>query len=291
MPCNRVTGSYLLVFAVLCFCAFVAVPSGTAQILEPPEKMEPGQNHEHHHMHMALGEEKCAPTYTYVTGPQGPDDWPGLCKTGKMQAPIDLVDPEPLPIGNLLKFNYQSADLDIVNDCNRYRIVVKFPDNYWLKVGRKSYNLVEIHFRQPGETAVKGKRPRMSLQFLHMSPEGVFLVIEVPIVAGKENPVIKTLWEHLPEPGKENRVAGVRINPMDLLPSDLKSFYRYPGSLTIPPCSEVVTWFVMNNPIELSEDQIAEYMKHYHDTARPLQPSNKRPMAESHGELPKAPPS
>jgi carbonic anhydrase len=208
-----------------------------------------------------------------------------------MQAPIDLVHPEPLPIGGLLKFNYHSADLDILNDCNRYRILVKFPDNYWLKFGKKSYDLVEVHFRQPGETAVGGKRPRMSLQLLHMSPEGVFLVIEVPIVAGKENPVIKTLWEHIPAPGKENRVAGIKINPIDLLPSDHTSFYRYPGSLTTPPCSEVTTWIVMNNPIELSEDQIAEYMKQYRDTARPLQPSNNRPTAESHGELPKAPAS
>jgi len=283
---NPVVGSVLLAFSA---SLFVAVPPGTAQVMEPQEKMEPGHQHEHHHLHMPMGEEKCAPTYTYEAGPQGPDHWPGLCSTGKMQAPIDLLETEPLPIGSLLKFNYQPADLDIVNDCNRYRILVKFPDNYWLKVGRKVYNLTELHFRQPGETAVNGKRPAMSVQFLHFSPEGVFLIIEVPIVAGKENPTIKTLWEHLPDPGKENRVEGVKINPMDLLPADLRSFYRYPGSLTTPNCGEVVTWFVMKNPIELSEAQIAEYTKHYHDTARPLQPSNGRPMAESHGELPKAP--
>ncbi len=81
---------------------------------------------------------------------------------------------------------YQPADLDIVNDCNRYQILVKFPDNYWLKVGKKPYFLSEIHFREPGENAVNGKRPRMSIQLVHFSPEGVFLIIEVPIVAGKD---------------------------------------------------------------------------------------------------------
>jgi carbonic anhydrase len=289
MSRNPATFHRLLPLVALC-CSLPVMPRpAAAQITEPQEKMEPGHQHQHHHLHMPLGEETCAPTYTYEAGPQGPDHWPGVCTTGKMQAPIDLKDPEPLPIGSLLKFNYQPADLDIVNDCNRYRILAKFPDNYWLKVGKKNYNLTEIHFRQPGETAVNGKRPVMSVQFLHFSPEGVFLMLEVPIVAGKENPTIKTLWEHLPDPGKENRVEGVKLDPMDLLPADHKSFYRYPGSLSIPNCTEVTTWFVMKNPIELSQAQIDEYMKHYHDTARPLQPSNGRPMVESHGELPKAP--
>jgi carbonic anhydrase len=73
--------------------------------------------------------------------------------------------------------------------------------------------------------------------------------------------------------------SGPKINPMDLLPVD-RSFYRYPGSLTTPICNEVVAWYVMKNPIEFSEGQIAEYAKHYHDTARPLQPLNARPVTE-----------
>jgi carbonic anhydrase len=48
----------------------------------------------------------------------------------------------------------------------------------------------------------------MSIQLVHFSPEGVFLIVEVPIVAGKENPVVKTLWQHIPDPGKEDQVAG-----------------------------------------------------------------------------------
>ncbi len=98
-------------------------------------------------------------------------------------------------------------------------------------------------------------------------------------MAGKENAVIKTLWEHIPTPGNENKVEGVKINPMDLLPAD-RSFYRFPASLTAPICNEVVYWYVMKNAIELSEAQIAEYTKHYHNTARPLQPVNGRPVSE-----------
>jgi len=41
----------------------------------------------------------------------------------------------------------------------------------------------------------------MSIQFVHFSPEGVFLIIEVPVVAGKENPVIKAFVGAHPGPG------------------------------------------------------------------------------------------
>jgi len=278
---GRMTGIFCAV-SFLCFSLIVAVPDGAAQVAQPPEKVEPGQHEhgkqEHHHLHVILGEEPCGPKFTYGDGPLGPSHWPELCRTGRMQAPIDIQHAEKLRIDDL-KFNYQPADLDILNDCNRYRILVKLPDNYWLTVGKKPYFLTEFHFREPGENAVNGKRPRMSVQFVHFSAEGVFLIVEVPVVAGRENPVIKTLWEHIPAPGKEAKVSGVKINPMDLLPAD-RSFYRFPGSLTTPICNEVVTWYVMKSPIELSEAQIAEYATHYHSVARPLQPLNSRPVSE-----------
>lgn len=276
---ERVTLRGLTALGGLFLAAWLCPIPAAGQVAQIPEKVEPGEHqHAHHHLHIPMGEETCEVKYTYEDGALGPNHWPELCSTGKMQAPIDIEQAEKLPI-DTLKIGYQAADLDIINDCNQYRVLVKFPDNYWLVVGKKPYNLTEIHFREPGENAVKGKRPRMSVQFVHYSPEGVFLIIEVPVVAGKENRVVKTLWEHIPEVGKENKVGGTKINPADLLPAD-RSFYRFPGSLTIPICNEVVTWYVMKNPIEMSEAQIEEYAKHYHNTARPLQPLNGRPVVE-----------
>ena len=170
--------------------------------------------------------------------------------------------------------------MDVINDCNRYRILLRFPDNDWLRVGKTPYFLSELHFRQPGENATNGKRPPMSVQLVHLSPESRFLIIEVPVVAGRENPAMKTLLEHVPERGEENKVTGVKINAADFLPED-RSFYRFPGSLTTPICNQGVMWYVMKNPIEFSPAQIAQYMKYYHDSARSLQPLNGRPVAES----------
>jgi carbonic anhydrase len=280
MSRNRI---HMLAFSVLCFSIFVAAPVGARQAAQVPEKPEQHQHPHGHQMNLPSGaSDKCEAKFTYEEGPRGPDSWEGVCATGHAQSPVDITRSEKMPTPPLapLEFHYQPADLDMVNDCNKYLIKVRFPGNLWLKVARKPYRLSEIDFHEPGENVVHGKRPPMSLQLVHLSPEATFLIIEVPVVVGKENPVIKTLWEHVPTGGKEQRVEGVKINAMDLLPAD-HGFYSFRGSLTNPICNEGVLWFVMKNPIEMSEAQIAQYRKYYHNTARPLQPLGERPVMES----------
>jgi carbonic anhydrase len=279
MPRNATKRRWGLASLVWCLPSLLSTPAAFCQVAEPPERAD-HTSMSAHHMNFSMGAEKCAPTYTYQDGPVGPDRWSGVCQTGNMQSPVNIRDPEQLPIGGLLKFGYAPVDLDEINDCNAYRILVRFPDNDWLKVGRKPYFLTELHFRHPGENAVNGWRPRMAVQLVHLDAEGSVAIVEVPVVAGKENRAMKAVLEHVPEPGEENKLCGATIDATDFLPAD-RSFYRVPGSLTVPICNEGVTWFVMKHPIEFSEAQISEYLNYYHDTARPLQPSNGRPVAES----------
>jgi carbonic anhydrase len=266
-----------LYFALVAYAA----PVGGCQIAEPPEKPDQHQHHSGPHIMMNIPDtsgQKCEPKFTYVPGPHDPSHWESVCSSGKMQSPIDITHSEKLRLPPIA-FSYQPADLAVFNDCNEYEIKLLFTNNYWLKVGKKPYFLSNLHFHEPGEFAVNGKRPAMVVHLVHLSPESTFLVVEIPVVVGKENPVIRTLWNHIPPPGKEKKFSDVKINVMDLLPAD-RDYYRVPGSLDTPVCNEGVTWFVLKNPIEMSAAQIAEYKKHYHDTARPLQPANDRPVAE-----------
>ena len=278
MERERIVSISLAAFLVLCSVALAAPRSG-AQIAEPSEKA-----HQHaHQMNIPSGaSDTCEPQFTYEEGPRGPGHWQGVCASGQMQSPIDITKTEKMSIPPLapLEFHYQPATLDMVNDCNHYRINVRFPGNLWFKFARKPYRLSEIVFHEPGENAVNGKRPPMSLELIHLSPEATFLIIEVPIVVGKENPAIQTLWNHIPAPGKEQVTADIKINAMDLLPAD-HGYYNFRGSLTDPICNEGVAWFVLKNPIEISEAQLAEYKKHYHQTARPLQPVSSQPVEET----------
>ena len=80
--------------------------------------------------------------------------------------------------------------------------------------------------------------------------------------------------------GKEEEVAGVGIDPKGLVPRNA-AYYTYGGSLTAPPCTEGVTWFVLKTPVEVSEAQIVEFAKLYPHDVRPIQPLNGRVVKES----------
>ena len=85
----------------------------------------------------------------------------------------------------------------------------------------------------------------------------------------------------MPSTEGQNAVSSVQINPSDLLPRDTRSYFMYTGSVTAPPCTEGVTWFVLKMPITISANQIAAFAKLYPNDARPIQPLNGRVVKES----------
>lgn len=63
----------------------------------------------------------------------------------------------------------------------------------------------------------------------------------------------------------------VSLNVGDLLPANL-AYYHYQGSLTTPPCTEGVKWYVLEAPVEASAEQIAAFAKIFSNNFRPVQP-------------------
>jgi carbonic anhydrase len=53
------------------------------------------------------------------------------------------------------------------------------------------------------------------------------------------------------------------------------------GSVTAPPCTEGVTWFVLKTPVEVSSGQISAFANLYPHDVRPIQPLNGRVVKES----------
>ena len=74
------------------------------------------------------------------------------------------------------------------------------------------------------------------------------------------------------------------VNAKDVLPQS-KSYYNYSGSLTTPPCSEGVRWFVLQEPVFVSQEAIdhlheiiSEFANYggFSNNNRPLRPLNGR---------------
>ena len=53
-------------------------------------------------------------------------------------------------------------------------------------------------------------------------------------------------------------------------------YFLFKGSLTVPPCTEDVTWYVLKDQLPISKSDLDYARKIQGDNTRPLQPWNNR---------------
>ena len=240
--------------------------------------------------------------WSYIDGPGGPENWGNLskanlaCSTGKTQSPINInVDRAVKAELPPLEFLYRPSPLSIVD--NGHTVMVNYGEGSNLLVDGRQYRLVQFHFHKPSEEAINGERTDMVVHLVHQHFDGSLAVVGVLMNtkrlgsakkswfgddAGKDNPMIQTLWNNVPLVKGKTETPGVMIDVNQLLPAD-RSYFTYMGSLTTPPCSENVLWFVMKNPIYVSEEQVKNFDRIYPMNARPLQPKGDRLIKETKG--------
>jgi carbonic anhydrase len=178
-----------------------------------------------------------------------------------------------------IQFDYKPSALRIID--NGHTIMVSYDAGSSIRVGAVQYQLKQFHFHRPSEESIHGKTSDMVAHLVHADAEGHLAVVAVLLAHGKENALIRELWKHIPkEKGKETLVEDVKISVADLLPKD-RGYYTFEGSLTTPPCSEGVTWFVLKQPVPISTDEVAEFSKVYARNARPVQALDGRVVRET----------
>jgi carbonic anhydrase len=114
---------------------------------------------------------------------------------------------------------------------------------------------------------------------VHADVDGKLVVVAVLLQEGEDNPLVRELWNHLPK-GKEELVENIQIDVSRILPSD-RNYYTFSGSLTTPPCSEDVTWFVLKRTVTVSAAEIKQFSQMYRNDARPTQPLYDRVVFEN----------
>ena len=225
----------------------------------------------------------------HYDGEEGPAHWGALspkfapCTSGRAQSPIDIVAPARGATNGAVAVNFPPASLRIIHQehvadtiNNGHTIQVNYSEGDILTVGASAYQLAQYHFHSPSEHTVDGKNFPMEMHLVHAGADGRLAVIAVLIVEGAHNAAFDPVWGNLPtQKGAEHHLAGVKVDVDALLPA-ARTTYRYDGSLTTPPCSEGVQWFVMTTPITLSAAQIGAFTALFHDNHRPVQPLNGR---------------
>ena len=205
-----------------------------------------------------------------------------VCGLGQHQSPVDLASANPSRLLNKLKIRYPADTVNFYN--SGHGVQVNFSEGYQgqLLIGGEAYPLIQFHFHEPSEHVIGDRTFPAELHFVHVRDDGKIAVLGVLIEIGQENEVFQTVLDNTPYTGKDsNQNPSASINPVLLLPRDKRHFYTLAGSLTTPPCSEGVNWYVLANPITISEAQLAQLKSFYSDNARLPQDLNNRVVAET----------
>jgi carbonic anhydrase len=215
------------------------------------------------------------------SGEAGPENWSkidpkfAMCALGRNQSPIDLrgfVESEL----KSLKFAYKAGAADIVN--NGHTVQVDYAPGSSLTADGRTFELKQFHFHAPSENKVGGKQFPLEGHLVHADKDGNLAVVAVMFQAGAANPLLAKLWEKMPAKAGEKSALPAGLSVSQLLPAD-RAYYRFNGSLTTPPCSEGVWWFVMKNPASASKAQVEQFAKTLgFANNRPIQPVNARPV-------------
>jgi carbonic anhydrase len=220
-------------------------------------------------------------------GEDGPEHWGDLdpqyemCKSGAEQSPVDLPAASVHHTLGPLAPRWDPIPLRITN--NGHSIQVDDTAGSAFVVESTTYRLVQFHFHSPSEHTVGGRRFGAEVHFVHRSEGGKVLVLAILFGIGEENATVAPIWRSMPsQAGTSTTVPGVTLDLAPLLPKEPR-YLRYDGSLTTPPCTEGVTWLVLEpDPShQLSPEQVnALRAATQPNTNRPAQPLHTREVTE-----------
>ncbi|ESQ29070.1 hypothetical protein EUTSA_v10023909mg [Eutrema salsugineum] len=224
--------------------------------------------------------------FTYEQNPdKGPEGWSNVnphwkvCSTGKFQSPIDLTNQRvSLLHDQAWKIEYKPAPAVILN--RGHDIMVSWKgDAGKITIRDTEFKLVQCHWHSPSEHTINGTRYDMELHMVHTSAQGKTAVIGVLYRLGEPNEFLTKLLNGIKTVEKEEKNLGI-VDPRTIRVENEK-FYRYIGSLTVPPCTEGVIWTVVERVNTISKEQIAALRNAVDDGYE----TNSRPVQDLHGRL------
>ncbi|MDC8013004.1 carbonic anhydrase [Tahibacter soli] len=202
------------------------------------------------------------------------EKWPSALD--RAQSPIDIVtaaavaaddnEPQGLQIWRSV------SPIDKVED-NGHAVQVDTHSTEAMIRGRH-FTLAQFHFHAASEHTIDGKHYPLEGHFVFKAQDGRLAVIGVMFAEGEANAAAQTVIDDL-KPGAD--VAQKTIDIGQLLPKQ-RGYYHYLGSLTTPPLTENVEWYVLPAPVTMSKAQLDAFLARYPRNNRKLQPLNGRPV-------------
>ena len=228
--------------------------------------------------------------YTATAQNRGPANWGDLtgnekCKTGREQSPVNIASAEVDTTLRKLQFSYTSTtNYKVLNNQHSEKVEFGASPGSFIDpaLGNKKWNALQFHVHSPSENGVGGGLFDMELHIVHEADatqkgnteKYSHAVISILFEASSATPnkVLDTFWSKLqslplsqaahyaaPDTMYEyNSVDGTEaIDINGLLTTE--EYYTFDGSLTTPPCTEGVKWYVLTIPNKMSASQLTHH--------------------------------
>lgn len=218
----------------------------------------------------------------------------GLCRNGKQQSPVDL--PKCHKISKRPPINVAwgtRSNVKLVNNGHSVKIDVATSSSTigppTMKMDGKVYTLKQCHWHSGSEHTVSGQQLPLVVHCVHQNDAdlGKYGVLGIFYTLGiSQNEFLAAFEDRLPEHDRHgsNDVESDFTGPIDFnllhQGTDKNKYWTYEGSLTTPPCSEVVDWYILMDYLTLEQVQLTKM-----ETAMGWAPygGNYRPPQELNG--------
>ncbi len=209
-------------------------------------------------------EKKETATHWTYEGESGPEHWTAIEKDsdcgGLAQSPINIIETDVVlkeVKEQLFDFHYsaQTKIHDVVN--NGHSIQYNFDKGDYLNYKKNQFSLKQFHFHEPSEHTINGVRYPLEIHLVHQSAAKEYLVLSLMAIEGETSPAFSFLGKYLPVQIGATKAIDMTFDFKEILAGKAACFH-YKGSLTTPPCTEGVNWFIFKEPITVSEAQVKE---------------------------------
>ena len=172
------------------------------------------------------------------------------------QSPIDITG-YALDGAPFLAFGYNLNSADHITNTGDF-VKVKFERGGSILVdARHQYLLSEVHVHNPSEHTVEGELFALETHLVYKKQSGEIAVVGVLYRLGDENAAMQAIIDSAPGVGEDDTKPTSPLRMPHFLPKG-HGYYAYTGSLTTPPFTEGVQWFVMSDSREVSEEQVRQ---------------------------------
>ncbi|WP_439425094.1 carbonic anhydrase family protein [Oenococcus alcoholitolerans] len=199
------------------------------------------------------------------------DDW--YFKNGKMQSPIEIISSRAKTSSEKIKLIFDYALIFPKPVLTKPGIQV--PASGQARIYERNFQLKQFHFHFPSEHLIDKKQYPAEIHFVHQAQNGRLAVVAVFIEESVFSKNVQLIIDSLKNSGTEPK----KLDPRTLMPTKKHGFH-YLGSLTTPPLSENVEWYLLKDPIQASSEQIKALKKSSGFNQRHLQDINQRTIIQ-----------